>query len=321
MNIFYFAYDHQKPTGGQKAVYRHVDALNNKKYSAFVLHSQEDFRLTWFKNETRVIGPKELKKLYNVNEDYIVLPEDLGKNILTFPGKKVIINQGPYLGFACYGLDAPEQYPYLNADIKAILVKSEHSRQYLQFAYPNQKFIRVYDGVDSARFPFVPVDKKEKLIAAPKFKNQLDLMQEYNILQSRAQQEINGLKDYQWVFIDNMREEEVSTVLGKAMLFIFLSTIEGFGILPLEAMLSGCMVAAYQVAPLTEYLSPKYSIMHDRGDVVGVVKSIEQLTAQYDSSAEAILPITQAARNAAQIFSLAKEESSVVDAWRAILAP
>jgi hypothetical protein len=319
MNIFYFAYDHQKPTGGQKSVYRHVDILNKNGISAYVIHSKENFRLTWFANTTRIAGPALFSSLYRATEDWIVLPEDLGKSIFTFPGKKVIVTQGPYLGFACFGLAAPKPYPYLHPDIKAVLVKSTHSLEYLTFAYPRQKFFRVYDGVDESRFPFVPARKKKKLIAAPKHKNQLDLMQVFHQIQSRTAQELNGLDGYEWVFIDDMPETEVAKTLGDALAFIFLSTIEGFGIMPLEAMLSGCVVAAYDVPPLTEYLSTGNSLLSPRGDIAGIVRTIETAAEDFSQSPEKLSTMVCSARSSARQFSLAREEASVVDAWQSLI--
>jgi hypothetical protein len=85
--VFYYCYDHDRPTGGQKDTYQHVDTLNKKGIEAYALHFKNEFRLTWFENKTRVIYQSDFKAIYNVARDYIVLPEDLGGRILQFPGK------------------------------------------------------------------------------------------------------------------------------------------------------------------------------------------------------------------------------------------
>jgi hypothetical protein len=319
MNIFYFAYDHHKPTGGQKAVYRHVDILNRNGFSAFVLHMQEGFKLGWFANDTRTIGPTRFRGIYNVNEDIIVLPEDLGRNILTYPGKKVIVNQGPYLGFYTYGFEEPKPYPYLDPSVVAVLVKSGHSADYLHFAFPSIKTIRVFDGVDSSRFPFKSIKDKKRIIGAAPNKNTMELTQVYNILKARSQQKLNRLEDYEWAFLENKSEDDVAKVLGNSQIFIFLSTIEGFGILPLEAMLSGCLVAAYDIPPLTEYLSQENSLLLKRGDVTGVVTAVERAIESIVASPEKCDAMTQKARASAEAFSLAREEKSVIEAWQEIV--
>ena len=41
--IFYLAYSHNRPTGGQKNTYRHVDILNELGYRAFIVHHEKNF--------------------------------------------------------------------------------------------------------------------------------------------------------------------------------------------------------------------------------------------------------------------------------------
>ncbi|MDZ7262908.1 MAG: glycosyltransferase family 1 protein, partial [candidate division KSB1 bacterium] len=77
-------------------MYKHVDILNKHGYPAFALHRQKGFRLIWFDNETNVIYFDEFKRLYHPDRDFLVLPEDLGSKILSFPGQKVIFNQNCY---------------------------------------------------------------------------------------------------------------------------------------------------------------------------------------------------------------------------------
>jgi hypothetical protein len=317
--IFYFAYDHQRPTGGQKSVYRHVDHLNRNGFDAWILHLQENYRLSWFANQTRVLGPQRFGQLFRSGLDVLALPEDLGRGLATFPGRKVILNQGPYLGFLAYGLDAPRPYPYLSKDVEAVIVKSEHSRDYLRFAFPNQRVLRVYDGVDGARFPLRPPEGKRRLIALPPGKNPVDLAQVYNLACARAQQGLNGLADWEWVQVEGQSEAEVVRILGEAALFLFLSTIEGFGLLPLEAMLSGALVLAYQIEPLTEYLSPAQALLAPRGDVVEVVRQLEAAALLLRGRPDEWRARAQRARALAERFSLVREEESVVRAWGEIL--
>jgi hypothetical protein len=48
--IFYRAWSHNRPTGGQKQMYRHVDILNSAGFDAYIFHDNDGFRLTWFEN-------------------------------------------------------------------------------------------------------------------------------------------------------------------------------------------------------------------------------------------------------------------------------
>ena len=51
--------------------------------------------------------------------------------------------------------------------------------------------------------------------------------------------------DIPWLKIDNMNETEVARALGESTVFLSLSRLEGFGLPPLEAMASDCLVAGF----------------------------------------------------------------------------
>ena len=317
--IFYLCYDHQKPSGGQKQMYRHVDILNKHGYRAFAMHAQRGFCLNWFAHNTNVICMDDFGEIYDPANDFIVLPEDLGDSILSFPGKKIIFNQGAYLGFYSLGLKKPRIYPYVHPEVKAVIVVSDHNRDYLSFVYPELKIYRVYNGVDPDKYIYQPIDKKSKQIACLPSKNPLDLTQVYHILMSRADQGLSDLSDYEWVFIENMPETDVIDFLRDSLIFIFLSTEEGFGRMPLEAMLSGSLVTAYCGGPLVEYLSADNSFLSKKGDVIGIAKNIENITQSFSSNGDALRIKSQAALSGALEYSLQKEEESVLATWEDIL--
>lgn len=296
-------------------MYRHVDILNKHGYNAFVLHIQDGFRLTWFSNETKVVGLSEFKKMYDIERDFIACPEDLGNRILSFPGRKVIVNQNCYYGFYCFDFQKPQLYPYLHPDIKGVIVKSDHNKEYLGFAYPGLKIYRVYNSIDPEKFVYQPIRNKKKMIACLPSKNPMDLSQIYHILLSRSDQGVNSLKDYEWVFIRNRPEADVIRILRDSLIFIFLSTEEGFGRMPVEAMDSGCLVVAYGAGPLSEFLHPENSFSFTKGDVISVVKSVEEITHSFPENIKKLQTISEAALKTASRYSLRREEESVVAAW------
>jgi hypothetical protein len=317
--IFYFCYDHQKPTGGQKSIYRHVDILNKCGYPSFVLHMQKGFRLAWFDNETTVVSLEEFQTLYQPESDFLVLPEDLGEKILDFPGKKIIFNQNCYYGFHCLGFQKPRRYPYLDSDIKGVFVVSDHNREYLRFAYPALRMHRIYYGIDPNRFTYQPIHKKKKAIACLPAKNPIELSQVYHQLMSRSEQGLNRLREYEWVFIQNNSEKEVVNILRDALLFIFLSREEGFGLLPLEAMASGSLLIAYHSGAPSEFLSKRNSFLFEEGDLVAVAKGIEEITSLFRTNIRDLRGMSEKARKTAVQYSLEREQRSVIAAWADVI--
>src|SRR5882724_4374460 len=96
--IYVFCPDDNKPWGGIRKLYRHVDVLHKHGWPAKILHNQLGFRCSWFANQTPVtyasqtaIGPS----------DYVVLPEIYGLNATAmYPGvRKVVFNQNCYYTF------------------------------------------------------------------------------------------------------------------------------------------------------------------------------------------------------------------------------
>jgi hypothetical protein len=316
-NIFYFCYDHNRPTGGNKCIYRHVDILNKHNYKAFVLHTRKDFKLTWFGHQTPIVDLGTFKKVFARDKDFIVLPEDLGNNILTFPGKKIIFNQNIYYGFANFGFKRPLFYPYLHPDTQGVMVVSEHSQKYMKFTYPKLNIFRVYNWLDFENFTFRPLRHKKKKIAFNPDKKPLDLGLVYHILQSRSEQGLNVLEDYEWVLIKDKSEREVSQILQESLIFIFLSKEEGLALMPLEAMACGCLVAAYGVEPLTEYLPSPYQFAE--GDILGIVENIEAITRSFPEDISQWQAISETGRDVARQYSLQAAEESVIRVWETIL--
>lgn len=315
--IFYFCFSDNQSSGGNKEIYRHVKILTQHGYQAFVLHTTREFKLTWFNHQVKVVDLDIFKALFSPEKDFIVLPEDLGSDILSFPGNRVIFNQNIYYGFHTFSLSKPLLYPYLCSETKGALVVSEHNRKYLSFAYPSLNIRRVYCGVDSEKFAFQHLKQKKKKIACNPVKRPLDISLLYHLLQSRAEQGLNTLSDYEWVFIENKTELEVAQILQESLLFIFLSKEEGFPLMPLEAIACGCLVVAYNVAPLTEYLPSEF--LYEQGNILEIARSIEAITRAFPEQVGQWETTSKTSLDIALQYSLPREEESVIGAWKEIL--
>ena len=149
--IFYFSFDHDKPSGGVKEQYRHVDILNRNNFDAYVLHPKDGYKASWFEHDTRTIGIEAFGKLFNTQTDFVVVPEDLGTRSLNLPCKKVIFNQNAFYGFGVFGAETPQQYTYLHPDVKAVFTVSEHNSEWLRLAYPDIDIHRLPVAVDTGR--------------------------------------------------------------------------------------------------------------------------------------------------------------------------
>jgi hypothetical protein len=317
VRIFYFAYSHDRPTGGQKQAYRHVDILNRHGREAYALHMTPGFRLRWFENDTRVVDAAAFRTLHDPAADIVVMPEDLGDAMLRFPGRKVVFNQNLYYGFQVFGEKKADAYPYLRPDVVAALSVSRHNAATLRFAFPRLPVHLVVNGIDASRFTRRTLREKKPLVACIA-KAPAQLAAVFHVAQARAAQGLNCLSRFEWIFIKGRTEQEVAEILGNALAFIFLGVEEGLPLMPLEAVASGCLVLAADAGPVTEYL-PREALF-PVGDAPALVSRLEGIAEAYPDRLDALEAMAQAAREASCGYGLADEERTVLAAWDAIMA-
>lgn len=313
--IFYLAYSHNRPTGGQKNTYRHVDVLNELGYRAFIVHHEKNFRLTWFDNETPVIDYDESRRIHRP-EDYFVLAEELGSATLDFPGRKIIDNRNLYYTYLPFGNTIPERYPFLDESIKAMFACSEHNASHLKFAHPHLPVYVSGPAISPEQFKYVALTEKSRVIAcSPKAKKHtLTLM---HMLATRAHNGLNALKDFEWVFVDGLDESGVADLFRKAMFFIFLSHEEGLPLAVVEAMSSGCLIASYGVGPIKECVPPRMSF--EPGDLLGIAQFIESVAEGVPDKLHLWQPLADEGREYARRFSEENLRRNLAFAWSNIL--
>ena len=75
--------------------------------------------------------------------------------------------------------------------------------------------------------------------------------------------------------------------------------------MPLEAMACGCLVVAYDIAPLTEYVPPAF--LFEPGDILGIAKSIETITQSFPKETEKWEKISKTSLDIALQYFLQRE--------------
>jgi len=273
-NIFYYCYDHDAPTGGQKHSYEHVNILNKNGFNAYALHTAPSFRLRWFENHTRTICMRDFRQVYNQETDYIVLPEDLGTRIGEFPGKKVIFNKNLYHGFQALGDITPSLYSYHDPSVVAIFTISDHNRRHLVYAFPSKILIRVHLGIDGQVFSYRPLTSKIRQIVSV-VKAQPAVRTLYHMLSARSLAGLNKFREFTWITLDGKTEAEVAELLSQSLMCVFLSVEEGLGRIPLEALSCGCITMGYGCGPLLEVLPSATQFPH--GELCDLARYMERV--------------------------------------------
>jgi glycosyltransferase involved in cell wall biosynthesis len=311
--VFVFCPDYDVPSGGVRKLYRHVDVLNAHGQPAAVLHHREGFRCSWFPNATRVVSAAQARVS---RSDYVVLPEVYrGDLAATAPGSpKVIFNQNCYLTFPADVLErGPAATPYRSPEVVAALVVSEDSREYLSYAFPGLRVLRLRYGIDTKLF--APRGPKRRLVAYLPRKNADHAGQVLALLRLRG-----ALAGYELAAVDGRPPEEVAAVLRASAVFLSFGFPEGFGLPAAEAMACGCVAVGYHGGGGKEFWRRDFSYPVEVGDVVGfaraaeeVLRGLREAPRLFERKAEA------AAAFIRERYSLEHEEGDIVRAWATLL--
>ncbi|KFC18713.1 glycosyltransferase [Chryseobacterium sp. FH1] len=296
--IYVVCPDNRKPSGGVKQLYRMVDILNDNGYNAVILHNKKQYKANWFKNNTKVEFSnyffKTLKNLLNNKnpnffskikllcyqktsikldpQSVIILPEIYGPavNNIETDIDKIIFNQNCYYTFRNNPTDHNYNNPYEGEKTVATIVASEDAFDYINYVFPKVAVYKIRLGIDSSIFHFS--ENKKKQIAYMPRKLGEDVEQVINILKIR-----NNINGWTFVEIDNLEETQVAQILKESFIFLSFNHREGFGLPPVEAMASGCVVIGYEGGAGKEYFKDEFSFPIAEGDIINYVKKIENI--------------------------------------------
>lgn len=303
----------QRPSGGVRKIYRHVDVLNDAGFDASVGHRETGFRCTWFENQTRVSHPPEIWPPRA--SDILLVPEVMAWEVVRLtPGiRKVIFNQNPYETFLGRNQES-EPPPYLNPDVLATLVVSENSRAYLQYAFPNHSVYRIRNGIDAKLFRFEASKKPQ--VAYMERKKPTDVRQLLALLHARG-----ALDGFDVINIQNRSEAETAGILRESSIFLSFSSQEGLAMPPMEALACGCAVVGYDGLGCREFFMEPHAFPVPQEDVLQFARAVEQTIAHMRKDSAAFMRQREhASAFMLQEYSQANESSDIIATWRDIVA-
>lgn len=254
------------PSGGIKVIYRHSEMLNSNGVESYIFHPHNpQFSCTWFSHSAVHHDGWSL----NPGRDFLIVPEiwaaQFGKRYMELGFKYAIYVQNGYATHQNFSDDTSRVYE--KADL--LLSVSDDTSNMLSIAYPNihvEKIMRLFSSVDTI---FSAASPKEKMIAYMPRKHP-----------KHAERICFYLRNYlpkAWsiVRIHNVPEIEVATILARSSIFMSLSDLEGLGVPPLEAAVSGNVVVGYTGEGGKEYFHKPIFREVATGDLSNYVKAIQ----------------------------------------------
>jgi hypothetical protein len=281
INIIYLLPEMKGASGGAKVIYKHSTILNNldKNVSSSINHLKKkiSYKITTslskkfkiFKQKNSGWEGKKMKisknfspshkwvtnKLvlgkslnFNKHNDFVIIPEIWAHFANDLNLKKKKINYAIFVqGF--FHMESTNNFHKLKKsyeNAKMILSDSKYTVKCLKEMFPEfrNKIIRIHFSIDKKKFKII---RKLNLITymPRKLDNHSSLLLFYlkNLLP----------KNWKILALNNLSEKKLIHLLGKSKIFLSFSNLEGIGIPPIEAALSGNKVIGYTGAGGMEY--------------------------------------------------------------------
>ncbi len=302
INIIYLLPEMKAASGGASVIYNHSLKLNNfkKNISSSVLHLKKKFlykietslskKLNIFKEQYSGWNPNKMKvseffspsrnwfnkdinsrKKFSLNKntDFLIIPEIWSHFSEDLELKKKGINYGIFIqGF--FHMNSTSNFKKLKAaykNAKIILISSDYNLKCFKEMFPEfkNKILRINFFIDSKKLKIL---KKTNTITYMPRKlpdhSQLLLFYLKNLLP----------KNWKIIPLENVSGSHLIKSLSRSKFFLSFSNLEGLGIPPIEAALSGNKVIGYTGGGGVEYWKEPIFKKIENGDISNFGKKL-----------------------------------------------
>jgi glycosyltransferase involved in cell wall biosynthesis len=240
-NIVYLSpFSRTEITGGIKTVFRHVELLRGMGIEATVF--APDGMPTWFSSQAKLNAKATLTDIGDLlaeETNLVVFPETLRGVLaqaarLAAPATKALLCQNQYYAFN----ELLATFTYEQLGFVKLLTVSDVAKGFLERVFAPATFEVLPVWVDPA--VFFPRDKQLRIAVMPS-----KLPAHYELIRNIFLAKFPTLRHIPWDVIVDKPEAEVAERLGHATILLSLNNMESVGLVPLEAMASGCLVVGF----------------------------------------------------------------------------
>jgi len=240
--VFLAPFRKHEISGGIKTFHRHAELLAEIGFDAWVY--QPDGPPAWLETQAKL-----LTRLNTAADDILVFPEALNGpllELLQIAGRKVLFSQAHY--YTLFNPIPPERYGSLG--FERIACQSAIAKGFLERVLKLSDIALLPCFVDPALF--YPREKRNQIAVIPK-----KLPREGAAIQKIFTLTYPELASTGWEIIDNRSERETAEIFGRSLAVLSLPFLESFGLVPLEAMSCGTIVAGFTGYGGQEYATPE----------------------------------------------------------------
>lgn len=283
-------------TGGVKTAYRHVELLLEMGYDAWVW--QPAGHPFWFSSQARLLGGYSAETVRP--DDVLVFPEVIG-----FP------EFGPFLhsGRPCTKLlFCQNQYYVFNEMIPKTTYAALGFRDVFCSCGPIKRMLESVLGLkdvplvpyDIDRRKFRPRAKTLQIAAIPR-----KMPRHASMVGFMLKAKYPDARHVPFAVIENFTEDRLAETLGESDILLALSHFEGLGLIPIEAMASGCLVAGYHGYGGLEYARPENGFWFGADEHEGVADALYKLIKGIEAGEPWIEAMRAEGQKVADAFNLA----------------
>jgi glycosyltransferase involved in cell wall biosynthesis len=289
--------------GGVKVMCRHVEALTERGFDAYIHLNDASLRPDWFKTTARF----SVRTSFSPS-DIIVLHDDnpgILKQLATWPNDKVVFCQNHYYAseFGLGQLSPDERLAY-----RDFLACSATVASWLRRRFPHARVEVVPAFCDDRVFRHSAA-KSDVIACAPKKRR-------FEASFIRREFEAGPASSgWSWDVLDGVPEERMAAGFARAKVFLSLSRHEGLGMTPLEAMSCGCIVAGYTGVGGREYATSENGFWAADDDPEAAVVALERAASLARGGGPALDAMVENAKATARAWSYAPFVDALSAFW------
>jgi hypothetical protein len=304
-----------KPTGGIKIIYRHVEILSKllpKEVTSKIFHFEDfNFKCNWFSHKVSF----KKNSTFDPAKEFAIIPEWMAvyhAKMLQKMGASygIFVQNGFYLNTKPKNNFSDQEINEAYEKAKIIISYSDEITECIKLTFPKtiNKILRINISVDSNKFYFTEaiIKNKENLITYMPRKKRDHITKLLFILRQYVP------KNWEIKSIDNITESEVIKILKKSKIFLSFSDLEGFGLPPIEAALCGNSVIGYTGESGKEYWSPPIFNEVFSGDLRTFANKVINKVKEYDKNYYIFDKFKPYVDKLAEKYSVEKEQNSLI---------
>src|SRR5882672_5243672 len=271
-------------SGGVKTVYRQAELLTELGLDAFVF--QPDGRATWLDSSARILTTTQ--PFPPPSDEVLVFPENptgwLAEMAqMHLPAKKVLFCQAQYYVFhSSIPVDRLASLGFSSIVCPSMIAKGFLERV---FHLHDVSVIPCYIDPDL----FFPREKVMQIAYLPH-----KLPREAEMLRAMLGTKYPHLRSVPWRAIRDMSERETAELLGRSTIYLSLPFLESFGLVPLEAMASGCIVVGFHGYGGLEYATPENGFWFPSDHLEEVVDALARVIADLEHGTAHLIAMREA---------------------------